>query len=218
MMGDRARIKEIAAVKRETGAYLVADEAHSFGVLGEKGLGAAEEAGVEGDVDFVVGTFSKSLGAIGGFCVADIDGFDVLRLCCRPYMFTASLPPSVVATTLAALKHIEQDKTLRPRLRANAERFYGGLAKAGFSLGPEINPIVSIKLPDVPLATQFWSALLEAGVYVNLALPPATPTSEPLLRTSVTAAHDSAQIDRALEIFAAIGAKLGVIGAKGRGG
>lgn len=213
MMGDTARIAEIAAVKREYGAYLLVDEAHSFGVLGEKGLGAAEAAGVSADVDFIVGTFSKSLGGVGGFCVSDIDGFDILRLASRPYMFTASLPPSVIATTLKALEVIGADKSLKIQLRTNAERFYGGLAKLGFALGPEVNPIVSIKLPKVEIAAHFWGALLKRGVYVNLALPPATPTQEPLLRTSVTAAHTGEQIDKALAVFADIGRELGVIDA-----
>jgi 8-amino-7-oxononanoate synthase len=213
MLGDRAPIAEIVAVKREAGAVLLADEAHSFGVLGETGRGAAEEAGVERGVDFVVGTFSKSLGGIGGFCVSDLPGFDILRLSCRPYMFTASLPPAVVACTLAALERIAADSSLRLRLRANAERFYRGLEAAGFALGPQISPIVSVRLPDVATAAQFWKSLLEAGVYVNLALPPATPASEPLLRTSVTAAHTFEQIDRALDIIVGIGRRLGVIGA-----
>jgi 8-amino-7-oxononanoate synthase len=212
MLGDRAPVAEIAAVTRAAGATLLADEAHSFGVLGRNGRGAAEEAGVERDVDFVVGTFSKSLGGIGGFCVSDVPGFDILRLVCRPYMFTASLPPAVVACTLAALERIATDPSLRQRLAANAERFYRGLEAAGFALGPQISPIVSVRLSDVSMAAQFWKALLEAGVYVNLALPPATPTSEPLLRTSVTAAHTSAQIDKALGVFADIGTRLGAIG------
>jgi 7-keto-8-aminopelargonate synthetase and related enzymes len=211
MLGDRGAIAEIAAVKRETGAYLLVDEAHSLGVLGRHGRGAAEEAGVEGDVDFVVGTFSKSLGAIGGFCVSDIDDFDILRVTSRPYMFTASLPPAVVATTLSALSVIEAQPALRERLLANASQLYHGLAKAGFQLGPQVSPIVSVKLPDIPAAAAFWGALLEAGIYVNLALPPATPTAEPLLRTSVTAAHTEAQIDQAVTAITAVGAKLGVI-------
>lgn len=218
MMGDRAPIAEIAAVKREAGAYLLADEAHSFGVLGKNGRGVAEEAGVEKDVDFVVGTFSKSLAGVGGFCVSDIEGFDILRLCARPYMFTASLPPAVIAAAMAALVRIETDPGLRTRLRANAERLYGGFQKAGFRLGPEVNPIVSIKLPDVATAAKFWGEVLAAGVYVNLSMPPATPTEEPLLRTSVTAAHEFRHIDRAVEIIAAIGKKLGVIGAQGAAG
>jgi 8-amino-7-oxononanoate synthase len=215
MLGDRAKIAGIAAVKRETGATLMVDEAHSFGVLGGKGLGAAEEAGVLADVDFVVGTFSKSLAGVGGFCVSNIEGFDILRLACRPYMFTASLPPAIVACTLAALTRIETDPSLRKKLAANAERFYRGLEKAGFRLGPEVSPIVSARLPDAPTAAKFWTTLLDAGVYVNLALPPATPTEEPLLRTSVTAAHEFAQIDRAIEIISAVGGKLGVIGVRG---
>lgn len=211
MLGDTARIADIVAVKREFGAYLLVDEAHSFGVLGERGLGAAEAAGVLDDVDFVVGTFSKSLGAVGGFCVSDIEGFDILRVASRPYMFTASQPPSVIATTLKALEVIERDGSLRIKLRANAERFYGGLKRLGFALGPEVNPIVSIRLKDVATAAHFWGALLAHGVYVNLALPPATPTPEPLLRTSVTAAHTKEQIDAALAVFAEIGTSLGVI-------
>src|SRR5688572_32299332 len=109
MIGDGAPLKEMVAIKKEAGAYLVVDEAHSMGVLGEKGRGLAEAAGVEADVDFIVGTFSKSLGAIGGFCVADIDDFDLLRVVSRPYMFTASLPPAIVASTLTALERLEQD-------------------------------------------------------------------------------------------------------------
>ncbi|SBW07810.1 8-amino-7-oxononanoate synthase [uncultured Alphaproteobacteria bacterium] len=212
MLGDRAPMAEIAAVKRESDAALLVDEAHSFGVLGPNGRGAAEEAGVEADVDFVVGTFSKSLGAVGGYCASDIDGFDVLRVACRPYMFTASLPPSVIATVLAALDRQQRAPELRETLAANAERLYSGLAKAGFSLGSSVSPIVAVRLPDVPTATRFWADLLAEGVYVNLALPPATPTAEPLLRTSVTAAHDSAQIDRAVAAIVAVGERLGVIG------
>ena len=128
-------------------------------------------------------------------------------------MFTASLPPSVIATVAAALERVRTDPTLRTRLRANADRFYRGLAAAGFRLGPEPNPIVSVRLPDVPTAAEFWTRLMQAGIYVNLALPPATPTPEPLLRTSVTAAHDFGQIDKAIAVLTDIGTRLGVIDA-----
>ncbi len=213
MLGDRARLAEIAQVKRETGAYLLVDEAHSLGVLGARGRGLAEEVGADADVDFIVGTFSKSLGAIGGFCVSNLDGFDILRVTSRPYMFTASLPPSVVASVQTALGHIDAKPELRQRLTANQHQLYDGLTAQGFKLGPEASPIVSIHVPDVPRAAEFWAALLADGVYVNLAMPPATPTSEPLLRASVTASHTSGQIDRAIATFAAIGRRLGVIGA-----
>ena len=144
MMGDVAPLKEIAQVKREMGAYLLVDEAHSMGVLGDKGRGLAELEGVEADVDFIVGTFSKSLGAIGGFCVSDAEDFDIMRVVSRPYMFTASLPPAVVASTLTALKRAEEDVGLRARLQSNSRRLFDGLNKLGFTTGPKASPIVAV--------------------------------------------------------------------------
>ncbi|MDB5455478.1 MAG: 8-amino-7-oxononanoate synthase, partial [Caulobacter sp.] len=168
-------------------------------------------AGVEADVDFIVGTFSKSLGAIGGFCVSDAEDFDVMRVICRPYMFTASLPPAVVASTLTALRRLEERPELRHRLTANARRIYDGLNALGFQTGPICSPIVAVTMPDQERAIAMWNALLTNGVYLNLALPPATPDSRPLLRTSVSAAHTDAQIDKVLEVFAEVGAALGLI-------
>ena len=211
MLGDTAPLKEIAAVKRETGAYLIVDEAHSMGVLGENGRGLAEQEGVEADVDFVVGTFSKSLGSVGGFCVSNVEDFNLLRLVCRPYMFTASLPPSVIASTIEALAQLQRRPELRGKLMANATRLYNGLNALGFTTGPQPNPVVSVSIPDTGLAVAFWNALLEAGLYLNLALPPATPTGTPLLRSSVSAAHTEAQIDTAIELFAEVGRQLGVL-------
>lgn len=211
MIGDTAPLKEIAAVKRELGGYLLVDEAHSMGVLGEHGRGLAELAGVEDDVDFVVGTFSKSLGAIGGFCVSDMDDFDVMRVTCRPYMFTASLPPAVVSSTVTALRRLEEQPELRHKLMANARRLYDGLSAMGYITGPTSSPIVAITMPDTERAIGMWNALLQNGVYLNLALPPATPDSRPLLRTSVSAAHSEQQIDQVLAVFAEIGAAMGLI-------
>ncbi len=211
MMGDIAPLAEIAAVKREAGACLLVDEAHSLGVLGERGRGLVEVAGVDADVDFIVGTFSKSLGGIGGFCASDAPDFGLLRLASRAYMFTASLPSSVVAGVSRALQLVEQQPAPRWRLARHAERLYRGLAAAGFQLGPTVSPIVSIRLPGPEVAMTFWTALLEAGIYVNLALPPATPDSKSLLRTSVSAVHSAAQIDRAVEAIAGIGRTLGLV-------
>lgn len=211
MLGDAAPLKEIAAVKRELGAWLMVDEAHSLGVLGDNGRGLAEQAGVEADVDFVIGTFSKSLGSVGGFCVADLEDFDVLRVACRPYMFTASLPPSVMASTIAALKRLQESPELRTRLHSNAHRYYHGLRDLGFKVGPQPNPIVSVAVDDPLLAVEFWNRLLQGGVYLNLALPPATPTPTPLLRSSVSAAHTHEQIDRTVQLFETVGRQLGVL-------
>jgi 8-amino-7-oxononanoate synthase len=211
MLGDTAPLKEFAAVKRETGAYLLVDEAHSLGVLGETGRGLAEAAGVEDDVDFIVGTFSKSLGSVGGFCVSDAADFDIMRIVCRPYMFTASLPPSIVASTLEALRKMRAEPELRVNLMRNATRLYDGLTAMGFQTGPEANPIVAVTMPDQGTAGVFWKMLLDQGLYINLAVPPATPSNASLLRTSISAAHSLQQIDQALEIFADVGRKLGFL-------
>ena len=211
MLGDTAPLKEIAAVKRELGAHLLVDEAHSMGVLGAHGRGLVEAAAAEADVDFIVGTMSKSLGAIGGFCVSDADDFDLLRVVSRPYMFTASLPPGVVASTLTALERLENDGGLRARLNANAMRLYDGLNALGFETGPQPTPIVAAAMPDLESALAMWNGLLEAGVYLNLALPPATPDSRPLLRSSVSAVHTPEQIDAVLSAFAEVGAGLGLV-------
>ena len=211
MMGDVAPLREIAAIKRETGAYLVVDEAHSLGVLGEKGRGAAEAAGVEADVDFIVGTFSKSLGGIGGYLVSDIENFNVLRVVSRPYMFTASLPPAVVASTLKALERMQQDPGLRQKLSANAQRLFDGLNALGFQTGAQASPIVAVTMSDTATALEFWNRLLAQGVYLNLALPPATPDSRPLLRSSVSAAHSFEQIDAVLDAFATVGRQMNVL-------
>ena len=211
MLGDMAPLREIAAVKREMGASLIVDEAHSLGIRGKNGRGMCEDAGIETEVDFVVGTFSKSLGAIGGFAVSDLPEFDLLRLVCRPYMFTASLPPAVVASVTAALVRISTDKSLGARVLSNSSRLYSGLAQAGFEVGPEPNPIVALKMSDKETAVRFWNRLIERGLYANLALPPATPGSLSLIRCSVSAAHTDAQIDRAISVMASVGRELGIL-------
>jgi 8-amino-7-oxononanoate synthase len=211
MLGDSAPLREIASVKREMGATLIVDEAHSLGTRGKKGRGVCEEAGVESEVDFVVGTFSKSLGAIGGFAVSDLPDFDLLRIACRPYMFTASLPPAVVGSVTAALARISTDASLGERVRLNSGKLYRALAQAGFELGPEPNAIVALQMPDKETAVRFWNHLLDQGVYANLALPPATPGSLSLIRCSISAAHSEAQINRALSIMIGVGRELGIL-------
>ncbi len=211
MLGDTAPLAAFAEVKRAFGAYLVVDEAHSLGVLGANGRGLAEAAGVEAEADFIVGTFSKSLGGVGGFCVSDLEGFEILRVASRPYVFTASPPPSVVAATAEALHQLQARPALRERLMDNARRLYAGLAGLGFTLGPEPSPVVSAIMPGPEVAFTFWSRLLAAGLYTNVSLPPATPRGLALMRSSVSAAHTPEQIDRALAMFAEAGRALGLI-------
>jgi 8-amino-7-oxononanoate synthase len=211
MLGDQAPLADIVAVKKKHGAYIILDEAHSMGVLGEHGRGLAEVVGVEDDIDFVVGTFSKSLGAIGGYCVSDHPEFDILRVACRPYMFTASLPPSIVASVTAALKEMEAHPELRIRLWANVNTLYDGLKRRGFVLGPQKGPVVAVHLPSPEIAVHLWHALLQAGVYVNLALPPATPNGTALLRCSVCAAHTKAQLDSVVAKLTDVALKAGLL-------
>jgi 8-amino-7-oxononanoate synthase len=211
MLGDSAPLREIAGVKREMGATLIVDEAHSLGTRGKNGRGVCEDAGVENEVDFIVGTFSKSLGAIGGFAVSDLPDFDLLRIACRPYMFTASLPPAVVGSVTAALSRISTDESLGARVRFNSIRLYRALKLAGYEVGPEPNAIVALKMTDKETAVRFWNRLIDRGVYANLALPPATPGSLSLIRCSISAAHTEAQIDRALSAMVAVGRELGIL-------
>jgi 8-amino-7-oxononanoate synthase len=183
---------------------LLVDEAHSLGVLGENGRGLAEEAGMEGGVDFVVGTFSKSLGAIGGFCVSDHPQLNLVRYASRPYVFTASSSPSVIASTRAALKILSRRSELRHRLWENANMLYKKLQDLDFSVGPEPSPIVAARLEDKEEAFAIWSGLLERGVYVNLVLPPATPDGGCLLRCSVSAGHTADQMAHICNAFTAV--------------
>jgi 8-amino-7-oxononanoate synthase len=208
MLGDQAPLAEIAEVKEKHGAYLLVDEAHSVGVLGEHGRGAAEAQGVEQRVDFVAGTFSKSLGSVGGFVASDHPKFDVLRFCCRQYMFTASSCPSSIASVRAAFRRIREQPELRERLWASAGALYDGLTSLGFEVCSARSPIIAVRLPDEQTAFWAWHRLLEHGVYVNLALPPGTPNGVCLLRCSVSAAHTPDEIAEVCRRFGRVAAGL----------
>jgi 8-amino-7-oxononanoate synthase len=204
MLGDLANMNAIAAVKSKYGAYLMVDEAHSLGVLGKQGRGEAEAAGVEDEVDFIVGTFSKSLGSVGGFCVSNHPELNLIRYASRPYIFTASSSPSVIASTRAALKILRTRPELRIMLWENARNLYNQLQEMGFTLGPEPSPVVSIHIETKEKALALWKAILDQGVYVNMVLPPATPTGKPLLRCSMSAAHTPEQVKHICRAFASV--------------
>lgn len=204
MLGDVAPLQEIAAVKREYGGYLLVDEAHSMGVLGDSGRGAAQAAGVEADVDFTVGTFSKSLGSIGGFCVSRHAELEAIRFCIKAYIFTASSSPSVIASTRESLRIIVSEPERRQQVWDNATHLYDGLKALGLPVGPTASPVVAIEMVDRSRTIDCWKALMEAGVYVNLVIPPASPSSNFLLRNSVSAAHSSEQIDTIINAYAGL--------------
>ena len=204
MLGDVAPLQEIAAVKREYGGYLFLDEAHSMGVLGKTGRGAAQAAGVEADIDFFAGTFSKSLGAIGGFCVSQHAELEAIRFCISAYIFTASSSPSVIASTRESLRIIAAEPQLREKLWDNANRLYDGLKSMGLPVGPTASPVVAVEMVDRSATIDCWQALMAAGIYVNLVIPPASPSTNFLLRNSVSAAHSSEQIDAIIAAYASL--------------
>ncbi|KRB82496.1 8-amino-7-oxononanoate synthase [Sphingomonas sp. Root710] len=213
MMGDIAPLKEMVAVSKKHGAMILCDEAHGMGFFGEHGRGVFEEAGVSDDIDFVVGTFSKSVGTVGGFCVSNHPKFEVLRLVCRPYVFTASLPPSVVATAAASIRKLMHAGDKRAHLWKNSRRLHQGLRDMGYKLGTETaqSAIIAVILTDMAQAVALWQGLLEAGLYVNTARPPATPAGMFLLRCSLCAEHSDEQVDEILGMFERAGRATGVI-------
>ncbi|HEX3215372.1 MAG TPA: aminotransferase class I/II-fold pyridoxal phosphate-dependent enzyme [Aestuariivirgaceae bacterium] len=205
MVGDRPPLAEFIEVKRRRGFQLLVDEAHSFGVLGRNGRGLAEEAGLEEECDFIVGTFSKSIGAIGGFGAGDHPMFDMLRYAMRPYMFTASSSPASIATSLEALRVLKARPELRERIAQNSERLFHGFRALGLVTGCDVpSPVVAVRCPDEISCYAMWNALLAQGVYVNMAIPPGTPGGLCLLRCSVSAAHTISDIDEIIALFGAV--------------
>ncbi len=213
MLGDIAPLKEMVAVAKKHGAMVLSDEAHSMGFYGPNGRGVYEALGCEDDVDFIVGTFSKSVGTVGGFCVSNHPKFEAIRLTCRPYIFTASLPPSVVATAATSIRKLMTATKKREQLWDNARTLHAGLKDMGFKLGTEQadSAIIAIILTDQVQGAAMWQTLLENGLYVNLARPPATPAGTFLLRCSLCAEHTPEQIQRILGMFKAAGQAVGVI-------
>jgi 7-keto-8-aminopelargonate synthetase-like enzyme len=213
MLGDVAPLKEMIAVSKAAGAMVLVDEAHSMGFIGPGGRGVAEEQGVIDQVDFIIGTFSKSVGTVGGFCVSNHPKFEILRLVCRPYVFTASLPPSVVATAATSIRKLMHGSNKRAHLWENSKRLYAGLKALGFTLGSDTpqSAIVAVIMPDLEKGAAMWEALLAEGLYVNLARPPATPAGMTLLRCSLCAEHSSEEVGEILRMFEAAGRATGVI-------
>jgi 8-amino-7-oxononanoate synthase len=204
VLGDCAPLDEIVTLKNRYGALLLVDEAHSLGVYGDSGCGVAEAQGVMNQVDFFVGTFSKSLGAMGGFCVSPHPELDLIRYVSRPFIFTASSSPSIIASTREALKQIRSRPELRQKLWRNANRLFQGINDLGFATGPEVSPVVSVRLGAKEIALPFWNQLLEKGVYTNLMIPPASPDQHSYIRCSVSAAHTEQQVEQIIDSFASL--------------
>jgi 8-amino-7-oxononanoate synthase len=200
MEGDWAPLEEIAGHCQSFGARLLVDEAHALGVVGPQGAGTAAETGVHPDL--VMGTFSKSLASCGGFIAGGREVIEYLKITCRPLMFTASGVPAALAGALAAVRIARSEEWRRQAVMARATQLRRGLAGLGYNVGPDAHSaIIPIHVGDNWEAGTLWRSLWENGVYTNCAIPPAVPKA--LLRTSVMATHTEADIDAALDGFAA---------------
>jgi 8-amino-7-oxononanoate synthase len=209
MEGNVTDLPGIVALAREYGARVMVDDAHSIGVLGENGGGTAQHFGLEHEVDVVMATFSKSFASIGGAAAASEEVIHYLKHHARSLIFSASMPPSAVATVLACLDIIEREPERRIRLWENAAYLRDGLRALGFDTVTSETPIIPVVTGTMDRTFLFWRALFDAGVFTNPVLPPAVPESSCRLRTSVMAAHTREQLDRVLDAFTAVRQRLG---------
>jgi 8-amino-7-oxononanoate synthase len=190
VLGDRAPLKEFVEVTERHGAMIIVDEAHSFGMFGPRGLGICAELELLDRVDFIVGTFSKSLGGVGGFCVSRHAQLELLRLASRPYIFTASPPPPVIAATQAALERLLAGDDLRERLWRHIGRFYKAVKEQGYRVGSaDPGPVTALLFSERDQAIALWQGLLDEGIYTNLMVPPSTPAGLNIVRISLSAAR-----------------------------
>ncbi|MEC9342383.1 MAG: aminotransferase class I/II-fold pyridoxal phosphate-dependent enzyme, partial [Pseudomonadota bacterium] len=188
------------------------DDSHAVGFLGEHGRGSPEYCGVEGRIDIITGTLGKALGgASGGYTAANATIVDWLRQRSRPYLFSNTLAPVIAATSLKVFDLIEHGGELRARLTANAERFRSAMTKLGFTLAGADHPIIPVMLGEAQLAQEMAAKMLERGVYVIGFSFPVVPKGQARIRTQMSAAHSTQDIDRAVEAFAETGRELGVI-------
>ncbi len=212
MDGFIAKLDEIVALKKKYGAMLMVDDSHATGFVGATGRGSAELHGVMDAVDVYTSTLGKALGGgSGGFTTGRREIIDMLRQRSRPYLFSNTLPPPLVAASLKVFEILARSTELRDRVEANANRFRAGMTAAGFDLKPGQHAIVPVMLYDAKLAQSFARELLDEGIYVIGFFYPVVPQGQARIRTQMSAAHTPDQIDRAVEAFTKVGRKLGVI-------
>src|SRR5580658_6003706 len=212
MDGDLAKLPEICELADTYKAAVGIDDCHATGHLGPTGRGAAEELGVLDRIDIITGTLGKTLGgASGGFTASSAEIVDWLRNRSRPYLFSNSVPPALVAAGMKALELVDTAGDLRTKLRANTRKLRAGLEKAGFTIKPGPTPILPVMLGDAATATKMASELLKLGIYAIGFSFPVVPQGQARIRIQVSAAHTDEQIERAIDIFTKTGKQLGVI-------
>ncbi|MGE5089796.1 MAG: glycine C-acetyltransferase [Candidatus Levyibacteriota bacterium] len=212
MDGTIARLDAICDLADRHGALVMVDDSHATGFMGATGRGTHEHHGVMGRIDIVTGTLGKALGgAMGGFTAGRRELVELLRQRSRPYLFSNSLAPVIVGTSLYVLDRLAASTALRDRLFENAARVRRALTDMGYALRPGTHPIIPVMVFDAPLAQRLAEALYRAGVLVTGFFHPVVPLGQARVRVQVSAAHTPAQLDRAMEAFAAAGRELGIL-------
>ena len=211
MDGYFAKLAEIRKLADLYDAWLMVDDCHATGFIGEKGRGTPSRAGIHADI--ITGTFGKALGgSAGGFIAAAKPVVDLMRQRSRPYLFSNSLPPAIVMAATKAIQLAETGDDLRQRLNKNAQHFRGEMTKAGFNLLPGDHPIIPVMLEKAEVAQEMAARLFNEGVYVTGFFYPVVPQGKARIRTQMSAALTPADIDRAVEAFVKVGNKLSIIG------
>ena len=212
MDGDIAPLDAIVELARRFDAMVMVDDSHATGFVGPSGRGSAEHHGVQDDIDIFTSTLGKALGgASGGFTTANRDVVDWLRQRSRPYLFSNTLPPPLAAAGITVLGMLSGSGELRERLMENTRYFREQMTSAGFDIKPGVHPIVPIMLYEAPLAKEMAARLLAAGIYVIGFSYPVVPKGEARIRVQLSAVHERAHLDRAIEAFTSVGEALGVV-------
>jgi glycine C-acetyltransferase len=211
MDGDIAPLPGIVEAAEAVGAAVMVDDAHASGVLGRNGRGTVDHFGLHGRVDVQVGTLSKAVGSLGGYVAGSVALREVLTQRARPFLFSTSHPPAVVAACREAIRVMEEEPELQERLWSNTRRFKVELARLGFDTGRSETPITPVMMGDPDTAGRFSQRLLQEGIFVQPVVFPTVAIEKSRLRTIVTAAHADAQLDQALAAFDSVGRELGLI-------
>ncbi|MDP3024267.1 MAG: pyridoxal phosphate-dependent aminotransferase family protein [candidate division Zixibacteria bacterium] len=211
MEGDIAKLPDIVDLAKKYHARVMVDDAHSIGVLGENGRGTAEHFNLEDEVDIIMGTFSKSFASIGGFIAGSEEVIHYVKHFSRTLIFSASPPPSAVATVSKALDIIMAEPQRRKHLWQITHRMHRDFRALGFDIGDTETPIIPIMIGENLKTFKFWKMLFDQGLFANTAISPAVPPGTARIRTSYTATHTDTQMDRVLEVFEKVGKKMGVI-------
>jgi len=211
MEGTIVNLPALVEVAEKYGARVYVDDAHALGVLGKHGRGTGEYWDMEDKIDIVMGTFSKSFASLGGFIAGDESVIHYIKHHARALIFSASMPPSAVATVLACLDIIESEPERIERLWKNTRKMKEGFDSLGFDTGESNTPVIPIKIGEDEDCFAFWKLLFENGIFANPAISPAVPPHEAIIRTSYMATHTEEELDKVLDVFAKLGKQFGII-------